>query len=650
MKYNELEATNDTTSPERLEELAANNPQLKLLLAQNPATPPHLLQQFAATKDEPTLKAVTANPNTPTTVLMKLGEKYPAVLLENPIFALLQLENPNFILEMPQNTLIAFLKVPTLPEYIFTLAAKRSEPEILLVLANHPQTSKTILDKLVTSKNQEVAQAVKLHVNWAGEIPSSEAQNPQKVLIPFLRENNFTHNFYEEMILDTLAAIPKFLRPFADHSYKRWLSKNPKFADFRSDLDAYHKNQNNLNIFTTPLETLAQDQQWQVRRDVTNNPQTPVKLLETLALSQDSRMRRQVAKNFNSPVKLLEALAQDHENAVRVGVAKNPNASIAVLEFLALDRQIDVRVGVAKNPQTPVAILETLAVDQDWRVRRLVAKHQKLSEEILQVLAQDPELVVRTLVVQHPNTSIPIFQTLAQDSSEQIRQYVAMNRLTPAQILETLARDSVERVRLGVANNPQTPLTLFFNLSRDSSEQVRLSIARNSRTPEAILQLLARDSSEQVRLGVAKNFHTPITLLELLIINSTKYVQRGVAKNYNTPKHVALIALLNLPKNEKKQALMTLKQNPNYLNTDIITLALSQCCSASFSRLVVFLHPQTPPQTLSSQNRQSLSWQEKYAIAANPNTPSETLKILASDPNIYVRAAAKGRLDNHMLQ
>lgn len=666
------EATKNTTSPERLKELAQHHLTLQRLVAANPAAPADLLQELATSNDKTTQKAVAANPNTPTKILMKLGMKYPALLLENPIFALLQLENPNFILEMPQNTLMALIKLPTPPEYILTLATKRPELDLLLFLVNNLQTPKTILEKLITSKNKQVAQAAKLHLNWAQEISQPLPNNPQEVLSRFLRDIDFTHEKHEEIILGFLEAIPKFLIPFAGDSYKQWLTQSSKCNFFR--IENYKIDPNPYTSIAS-LEILAQDCRWQVRCGVACNPYTPLNLLETFAQDHHWEVRCGVACNPHTPLKLLETLAQDRHWEVRLGVAQHPKPSAEILTTLSLDPVLAVRTCVAKNPHTPLTLLETLAKDSSESVRRYVAANPNITLILLKDLAKDSNEYVRFSVAENPSTPIAILETLAKDSCKEMRSGVARNRHTPASILETLAKDSCEQVRFNVAYNPSTPASILETLAKDSSgqlrelvaqnpntpaailenlsndtrEQVRRYVAQNPNTPAAVLKNLSNDTSEQMRIYVAGNPHAPVIALETLAMDSAEQVRVRVANNHNTPKQIAVLALLNLTKEQKQIMIAALKQNPNYFNTDIIPVALSNCLTKSFSRLVVFLHPQTPPNIL-AKNAKSPQWMERYAIASNPNTPCETLKTLANDVNIFVRAAACQRMDNHMLQ
>jgi len=73
------EASGETTSPERLQELAQQDVKLARIVA--------------------------TNPNTPTETLLELDYQFPAELLNNPVFDLLLLGNPNLLAQMPQNTL-----------------------------------------------------------------------------------------------------------------------------------------------------------------------------------------------------------------------------------------------------------------------------------------------------------------------------------------------------------------------------------------------------------------------------------------------------------------------------------------------------------------------------------------------------------------
>ncbi len=86
------EATDKTTTPERLAVLAEESDALARLVAKNPSAPVHLLRVLSRRDDEMTRKNVILNPFTPFDVLSDLENQFPALFVDNPA-----LEFYNFI-------------------------------------------------------------------------------------------------------------------------------------------------------------------------------------------------------------------------------------------------------------------------------------------------------------------------------------------------------------------------------------------------------------------------------------------------------------------------------------------------------------------------------------------------------------------------
>ncbi|MEO0841161.1 MAG: hypothetical protein AAF063_19925, partial [Cyanobacteria bacterium J06643_5] len=95
------EAASENTSPRRLEELAKFNIELTRIVSKNANTSPQFLQHLSSSSDTLIRKHIAANPNTPTEILLELGAEFPQQLLDNPVFYLLLLENPNFVSDIP---------------------------------------------------------------------------------------------------------------------------------------------------------------------------------------------------------------------------------------------------------------------------------------------------------------------------------------------------------------------------------------------------------------------------------------------------------------------------------------------------------------------------------------------------------------------
>ncbi len=126
----EQEALNSTTTAERLCELAKSN---KTII----------------------LQAVTANPNTPPSILIKLFRQYPIQVFKNPVLDLLILENPQFLdILYKQNKNI--FDYQGLPLFFLEWAVKHENKDIRINLAASSFTPLYILEILASDRNRYV--------------------------------------------------------------------------------------------------------------------------------------------------------------------------------------------------------------------------------------------------------------------------------------------------------------------------------------------------------------------------------------------------------------------------------------------------------------------------------------------------------------
>jgi hypothetical protein len=169
----EQEAALETTSSGRLKALAQQSKKLARIVAKNSACPAELLKELATSTDEAIKKAVTANCNTPIEDLMTLGAQFPKQLLENPIFDLLLLENPNLFEEMPSKTLASLLLVREIPEDFVMLARKyvqRLDIGDRVDLANDLNTAIALLEILACDRDVYVRRSVAINSNTPSEL------------------------------------------------------------------------------------------------------------------------------------------------------------------------------------------------------------------------------------------------------------------------------------------------------------------------------------------------------------------------------------------------------------------------------------------------------------------------------------------------
>lgn len=527
----QLEAVSENTPRKRLAELACISSELEQLVAKNPYTPADLLRKLADSDNAIACKNIAANPNTPTDVLLKLGAKFPQQLLNNPVFFLVLLENPNLVNEMPILTLLGILKQERVPAFLFEQAVNRinlaqqgddpladlfnreieetEDSKIGAVLGMNAETPKTVLEKLVQSQNPTLQEIAKLHIHFA-----------------------------EASSLESELAIAEAIGQATIHR----------------------------QTFETYLKELAQ----------TNS--LPDFLRK--GLSQKTLRQLEAVQQIPPPANVWEQLVLDVDRRVREELAVNPNTPISILEKLAIDREEFVRWSVFENPHTPPEIREKLS-----------------------------------------NENFLCFAPILTESTCGPRQHLASQLTTPTEVLAKLAKDKSLWVRALVARNPNTPPSTLEQLAADDYEMVRRNVASNPKTPPHSLAQLAGDRYAGIRCKVALNPHTPMGILTQLLSDRSECVLK-----FAVPRYLAL---------NPHRLSIVLKQYRNY-------------ATASLSRLVILLHPQTSSILLSAKCRSSL-WLERYAIASHANTPLDSLAILAKDGNRIVRAVAQSNLQNRPL-
>lgn len=159
-----------------------------------------------------------------------------------------------------------------------------------------------------------------------------------------------------------------------------------------------------------------------------------------------------------------------------------------------------------------------------------------------------------------------------------------------------------------------------------------------------ILNILSESDDWEIRYRVAIHNKASINILEKLSLDKEERVRSNVAKNSMTPISI----LKNLAKDKNRKVRCSILNNPS-LTKDLfykLMYDINSQTDYSFSRLVAFLDPNVSPKIL-EQNASSLLWNERFAIAIHPKTPSRTVEKLTKDGNVYVREIAHQRKRNH---
>ncbi len=585
----------EKTTPQFVNTSLVNNLEQARLAAEDIRSDPELLTELARSQDKATRKAVAANPNTPADVLLKLGAEFPTQLVENPVFSLLLLENPNLVAEIPLPTLRSILRLDNVPQFILEQAAHKADVEVQLALANNIQTSKKVLERLTQSRDAQVAESARLHVNFAGELTDGYEEKAREVI-----QRNMPSVYGAErnsldilVVLAQICPIPKYIIEYwvqnSDYQYIcNELATSPAtLADVLRQL-ACHKNARvryevgrNPRVPTdTKLQLMADCEEipglGSVRSALASNPDTPPNILESLAKENYSNVREKVAQNPNTPLSILQELTMDKNGEVACvasqiiklrqssyGVLDFSKESIKVAEILETYQRPDWnknwsnRGHAASNPNTPIFLLEELAKDKEEMIRQGVASNPQTPIHILEQLAQDDSRHVRNAIACNIRTPINIvFKQLARDSwasrriaaqmssqdygsteVDDIGDILAEESASPIEvILQRLIQEGKEASRVYLACRVDLSADLLIQLARSSEYKVREAIARNSRTPSEGLIYLADDKQFKIRLALAQNPNTPGVLLEELAKDSESSVRDKAMQNLNLSK------------------------------------------------------------------------------------------------------------------
>lgn len=306
-------------------------------LAQNPRTSPVLLTHLAQSTDPLIRKTVTANPNTPTPVLMKLGCEFPAQLLENQIFPLLLIENPNLLETMPVMTLASLVNCEKAPVSFLMLAVKRHHPTILMALANNLATPLGILNPLTKSQHQSVRESALLHVTVAGEMMAGweEAAWDQILTTDFYGNNQDSVTVFSQEGIVSQSIILKLAKhqipyiralvachPHTPETIRKQITEaKPSFIAGHNTAQSY---QNIQKIFRATLNPRPLNiTPCLLRFILLLHPKIPPRTLAANCRSRVWLERYAIATNSNSPNPVLLLLSRDANRIVRATAKAN---------------------------------------------------------------------------------------------------------------------------------------------------------------------------------------------------------------------------------------------------------------------------------------------------------------------------------------
>ncbi|GAA6614854.1 hypothetical protein [Scytonema sp. NUACC26] len=661
-RYHSLVAEHPNTSKNILEKLATN-PQwgIREGVAKNYNAPISVLEKLAKDTHEGVRVAVVGNSNTPQDAIATLNTDPDngvrcAIVSRRYRDAEYCLKPPitnwfskyPLVLRTKAKTMALYIRVPAL----FTDSWMNDDKPLLpLNIHQFQKISVEQLEEDVKSQDNLVRVSVAINPNTPIHLLEQLAIDEDDYVRRAVGTNfNASVNILEKLGLDSNSdvrevvayhphtSVPTLTNLAEDRGWhiRKAVASNPntptsvlnklaedataevKYAMF-DNVKRFIDNSEFVSIFQKLVEDISIYSHF--RGVIASHPNAPKNILERLAKGE---YRESVAANHNTPIHVLLHLTRDFHNSIdREAIANlwlqltiNPDISSNDLEKIIEINDLKLKIAIARHPNTPTNLLERFANHSSRSIRIVISKHPNISIQSLKQLLQDKDVYVRKTALA---TYFQNFYNNQNTPDNILQQWqVVQNSKASPKALVGLATSPWLLIREAVASHPQASTKLLHQLALDNCSEVRFQVAQNPNTPANILRQLSQDKSDRVKIAIAQNPNTPVNILEQL------------ACNYQWDTDIHQAAVKNLIQHRSSKVGKILE---SYMSLD----------EPYFTRFVVFLHP-LAPSSLLTKNHRSLSWQERYAIAQNPNTPTAIRQQLTQDSNCVVRAAAKANL------
>jgi hypothetical protein len=477
-------------------------------------------------------RAVTLHPNTPVTVLARLGARHPEALLGNPALPLLMLENPALLADMPAETLTALMQRHEAPESFLVWAAAHRDPDVQLAVAQNRKTPSAALVRLAQSTVRRVVDTAQRHVNFGAAAQALAPRSWLDVVSAELRTRELKGKGLIDGFGKLLAvqAVPSemleavALQPLFRGQVARWPQTPPALLE-RLAVDKLES-----SVATNPgapahlLTTLAQEKGKRgkdLRRAMLHNPSAPPLVLEQVLDEADLAGLRWIANLRHLSVALIEKVAKKlNDDACLLQRADCPKVLFDRVVGDAAERTKHARE-LAENPRTPTEILTEFAdAKQHWTLREAVAGNHSARASVLEALAADADEHVRGAVAQNVGAPAQVLERLAGDAEAQVRDYISQNRATPASALERLAEEFPVRVAqntgAGAALRDRCRRRVINTVAEDTQPLPRLVALLHAEVDPEQLAKAASSKEWLHRAAVAQHPRTSAAVRERL--------------------------------------------------------------------------------------------------------------------------------------
>ena len=375
-------------------------------------------------------------------------------------------------------------------------------------------------------------------------------------------------------------------------------------------------------------------------QDVAKNPACPSWLLAELSSWDEQWGRESIAVRADCPVAVLASFAGEPNTALLINTFGNPRLPERFVNNAADNLDTQVREAVARR-STTAAVLQQMSADPSVTVRQRTAQNPHCPYSLAQQLLEDPHPAVRAAAAAHDGCGPATLLRLCADPDPGVRAAAAAHRACPDSPLKTLTgwiNHTNPDVRAAAAARVDLPAEAARVMTQDPDPAVRAVAAAHDGCDSVTLLRLCGDKHPKVRAVAAAHRACPDSPLKAFGVHANRSDTESrvaAARRRDCPPQM-LVALLHDPENAVSAAAAA---NPA-LPTQAALAATAERHTSSATRAEIAKRGDCPPNILAQ-----LFEDGRYAsavlraVAANPNTPTETLTACATNADTDVRVA-----------
>lgn len=652
----------------------------QMMLAIHPATPIDVLTTMVEHQNWRIREAVCANERLPVAFLARLAadadKDVRLALTRNPavpaFITQIMSSDPNHQVRESARTASA-TRIDHHPNagalpldgLALLLELERHSNDTTALLAGHPDVAIATLRTLASHQDWRVRLASVANQNATVDVVDGGAGDTD----PDVRQAAVAHHRISVQALDSMVADSHqevrigVARRSATHGTLQVLAGDSAVS-VREAVAA------NLTTSHYLLRLLADDAELAVLHALARRPELPPGIADVLARHDDVQLKRILLARPDLGLSAVASVlggARGWAMAARWSRLRSVDSQLKPGDVLTLMRHAPWAADLLLSPVSFAPVLEFMSRSQDWVLRQACARHADASKAMLRGLATDDDYDVRCAVAAHSTTPTDALETLGQDAHSAVRLIIATRADSPSGILDVLTLDDDDDVRNAAMAHPALPssslsihaalssgatvsvdtLTQLLGPKRTATTFQRRLVGRYRGTPARLLRRLVSDDNWRVREDVAMHPNASRAQLARLGSDPDRDVRRAVAIHPRTPADV-LIELLADSDDHVRVAAVTNPALPHEARERHRRTVLNRAArSESWVVQAVAASCQHSPALELSRRRtrQSPHWVVRYALARNPATAPETLRLLALDGHQLVRAAAIERIN-----